>query len=103
MGNCVQAASSPCVLKIWYLKEFRREKNVVASTTSNPFELRVHLILKQEIDFILDTGEDNHYAELKSASQDTEKLQVAQVQETPRLQLWEAAFWEGTLAVGGTF
>lgn len=99
MGKGVQAAASPCVPNIWYLKELSREKKVVASTTSNPFELkRAHLILKQEIDFILDTGEDNHCAELKSASQDTEKLQVAQAQETQRLQLWE-----GALAVGRTF
>lgn len=57
----MQAAASPCALKIWYPKELRREKKVVVSTASNSqVGKRAHLILKQEIDFILDNEEDNH-------------------------------------------
>lgn len=60
-GKGVQAAASPCALKIWYLKELSREKKVVASIDLNSqVEKRVHLILKQEMDFILDSDEDNH-------------------------------------------
>lgn len=44
MGKGVQAAASPCVPNIWYLKELSREKKVVASTTSNPFELKRELV-----------------------------------------------------------